>query len=51
MFLFPAVSKREQDMIAKKIVGAGRPKVKPLENTLSKRGSRKEETQESLVLG
>lgn len=32
-------------------LGAGRPKVKPLENTLSKRGSVKEETQRSLAFG
>ena len=32
-------------------IGAGRPKSKPLENTLRKRGSKKEETQPSLVVG
>ena len=33
------------------IIGAGRPKLKPLENTLIKQGSVKEETQGSLALG
>ena len=32
-------------------IGAGRPKLKPLENTLCKRGSMKEETQGPLALG
>jgi len=34
-----------------KFLGAGRPEAKPLENTLSKRDSVKEETQPSLVVG
>ena len=32
-------------------LGAGRPKVKPLENALCDQGSMKEETQGSLALG
>lgn len=38
-------------LLKNNLIGAGRPKSKPLENTLSKRGSVKEETQLSLAVG